>query len=132
MACAAEFETGSAKEGSLVIVEPGEYLQFEQLTDITGDPDRSGGRLSIETQVHDHQPVVERTLDLEDLARGRPGCLESGQVRFTLSAAGRPGKDVLAAAASGTLSPEAGLEACPATATKASMARDAATKAAIR
>lgn len=72
----------SAKEVAAVIIEAGEHLEFEQVADITGDSDCPGGSLSIKSQTLEHNPVIERALDSKDLARGRPGCPESCQVRF--------------------------------------------------
>ena len=81
----------SAKEVAAVIVEPGEHLEFEQVADIAGDPDGSGGGLSIESQAFELKPVIKGTLDLENLARGRARCPESWQVRFPLGT-GKAGK----------------------------------------
>ena len=84
-------ETGSAKEVAAVIVEPGEHLEFEQVADIAGDPDGSGGGLSIESQAFELKPVIEGAPDLENLAWGRARCPESRQVRFPLGT-GKAGK----------------------------------------
>ena len=77
-------ETVGAQQVATLVVEPGEDLELEEVTDITGDQHRTGDNRAVKGRVLEHEAVIEGPAGLQDLAAAGARGLDAGQFRLPL------------------------------------------------
>lgn len=78
-------ETSCAEQATVVIVETGQDLKVQKRACGAGCTEGAGNRRTAEGKTFEHEPVIERTGNLQHLASARPRSMQCRQVRLIFS-----------------------------------------------